>query len=155
MVPNKLALRISFQMRTQPITCSHKRRVVGLGPRLAISVVVSQAPLSDGDWVVLQARPSPIVEQWDASSIAIAGVAGFFRKHHVILAQLSCGRARVFLRSVMPKSEMAGARREICTENSLVVLQALSNGHGLFGQNRAAIQRAAGWFQNHGRLRRR
>src|SRR5580704_4171215 len=80
---------------------------------LAENAVVAQAPLRNSDRVVLQADLAVVVEHRNTGRIVMSRIVSFLGKQHVVFAQLMDARARIRLRRVVPKSEVALSRDKI------------------------------------------
>src|SRR5262249_35255181 len=86
------------------------------------AVVISQSPLSDRDRVILQPDLAVIVEHGNSRAVVVPSIVSLLQKWHVIFAKFSGRCIGIYFRTVVPKSELALARNEICAGNASIVI---------------------------------
>src|SRR6266536_156333 len=140
-VPDPEAERILLQIIAKPSGSLQRLLAAGLVTGGAELIVVRQAPLSDSDWVVLEADHSSIVEHGNAVGVVGAGVIGLFAKQHIVLAKLAAGTSEGARRSIVlkcpwiegrgfvPECEVASPGAEIGAEDAPVILPTRGHAH--------------------------
>src|SRR5262249_3274863 len=131
MVPNPEAVRVALKIRGEPVRCTDCSLCAELISRAGELVVIRQAPLGDGDGVVLLSDGPAIAEQWNAGRVVWAVVVGLFTEEHEVFAAIGwCReRARVDCRRFVPESELAGAGAKVDGEDAMVVMPAGGQTH--------------------------
>ena len=102
-VPDGEALRVLFEVRSEPVGGEEELSAALRVGGLAKEIVVSQAVLRDRDGVVLQADFAVIVELRDARGIVRTLIVGLLGELHVVFAELAGGGMGIFGGSFVPE----------------------------------------------------
>src|SRR6185437_3264246 len=123
MLPDKNAVPIFFQALAQPIGGGQDFSAALWVLRFTKAVVIPQAPLRNGNWVILRSNFTLIVEHGDPVCITDPRIVRLAEEIHVIRTQCVRVNAPGHRWLVVPEAKLALSRLEIRGENPLVILK--------------------------------
>src|SRR5207245_1610423 len=120
-VPHPDPKGVLLQAGAEPVARSEELFLALFLAPAAKQVVIPQAPLSDGNRVVLQADLSVVIQQRNTSRIVGATIIGLLEERHVVFAKFCDGCAGIHLRLIVPEGKLAFAWDEVGTAYTPVV----------------------------------